>query len=1855
MAQDLLEDADFAACIAAIDEHFEPLTGYRLAEELRGVYGATRFTETQFAQPAIFAVQCGMVARLRALGLAPAAVVGHSVGEVAAAWAAGILDLADAVCVIVSRSRLQERTRGQGQMTAVALDGDTLQASLQEQGLGEDIQIAAWNSPRGATVVGHAPALEHLERRLKDQAVLFKRLDLDYPFHGPAMDTLKAPLRAALRDITPHSGTIPFFSTVTASRLDGRVLDGDYWWRNVRAPVRFAAAITEAHALSTVFLEVGAHTVLGGYLKDLIGADHEGRVLGTLKRDETAARAALDRAAARLWITGSPLVAEAFFAQPGRAIALPPYPWEHVPYWHAITAESSGLLYRYQSHPLLGAPVADQEDQWEQRLNRETLAFLNDHRVGDAVVFPAAGFVEVVLAMGRARWATAEVPVPALRLESLDILQPLVLEAGISRMLRSSWHDDGSIELRSRQELERSWTVHVKARVSRATRRIPVDLPGPGAHACTTPAEAHYAHTRAAGLDYGPAFQTLVAVSADPENAEGDLRLANGCDHNDYLLHPTLLDGALQMAAELLQENGLAEPGWGFVPTRVESLEFWPDAKPVARARIHRLRRHRHSLSMSLGLYDADGVLCCQAAVVRLRRLRLQLPEAARMQALVERWLPQRPHREPARSPARLREALEELWQRPGGLWQRFRDEYLPLAEVYLELAPIETDASSDADLWQTLLQDYPDCLPLTFLLGRLFLRTRGQGESLVPESAWRECRDELRHFGSHDLATALAPILQGFLTENPDAVVAEYGHATPALLPLIAEETRDAPWRLIHIAPQGLDEDPHEAPWRMASLGGAAATLGPLDVLVCWSATACADSSKDLPGLWERLRPGGHLLTVDWDEAYWQALLGLSPAEPDTVIPHAGSLDTIAHWSTPGGPRLRLLRKGEASTFTPHEPPSRAGWIALTGPGAPHDLATLLADVSGAPPLALEDWLRQSPDRDRLSAKMAELAGIVIGLARPEGRGATAPTPALLPTLMALKVLGAAAHKAPTPPRLRVLLQGDHAPGDTNPATPWAYAVNGFLRTVANEWPSLDWQVHWVTIGTLAHAALRAEIFATDSKEPECFWDADGRRLVRRVAHHREPEAVCDRDLPRRLDFSAPGPLNHLAWYPWTPETTDLSPREVEVQVHAAGLNFRDLMYALGALPDEALENGFSGPGLGLEFAGVVRRVGEAVSRVRPGERVWGVAPHSLATYVRTTAEALAPIPKGVDFAGAATLATVFVTAWYALIDLAQLKAGERVLIHGGTGGVGLAAIQIARHIGAQVLALAGSPLKRDLLRLVGVEHVYDSRQADFAETIRADGLDVDVVLNSVSGDAIRQNLALLRPFGRFLELGKRDFYADSPMGLRPFRNNLSYFGVDADQLFALHPQRLQQLFGECLKAFSEEALHPLPYRLFPAHEIHAAFRSMQQSRHIGKVVIDVRHALHPRARPLRRNDAPALTLDPEAWYVITGGLSGLGLAAALGLAGAGARRLALVSRSGLCRADDQATLETLRASVSELRLAACDVGDRLALQSLIVDLAQSGPLRGLIHAAGVIEDAMAEHLDGAQIERVLRPKTDGAWNLHLLTQGMPLDFFVLFSSITTLIGNPGQAHYVAANAYLEGLAHWRRQNGLPGTALGWGAIGDTGYLHRHAETRARLERHSGVRALSSRAVIATLLRLLAQGDHPPVIHVADVQWARLYHVLPAVHTARFGALLPPLPADATRDGEDDIETLLQTLNEADAKAALVRWLRESLGPILHLAADKIPVDQSLAQLGLDSLMAMEMTLVLEDRLGFKLPAFWLGDGPSLQVLAERLWDRRQRTPHDEPLDESAALARKHGATDSPEPYVPERARCGT
>jgi acyl transferase domain-containing protein/NADPH:quinone reductase-like Zn-dependent oxidoreductase/acyl carrier protein len=814
-----------------------------------------------------------------------------------------------------------------------------------------------------------------------------------------------------------------------------------------------------------------------------------------------------------------------------------------------------------------------------------------------------------------------------------------------------------------------------------------------------------------------------------------------------------------------------------------------------------------------------------------------------------------------------------------------------------------------------------------------------------------------------------------------------------------------------------------------------------------------------------------------------------------------------------------------------------------------------------------------------------------------------------------------AEAH-APQPPRLWLVTRGAQ-PVAGSPMSLAQTPLWGLGATLALEHPELA----CVRLdldpaggaGDTNHAgdadALAAELAAADDEAQLAY--RGGVRHVARLARRAARAIAPVAGQPFQLRASAYGALENLSVQPLVRRAPGRD--EVEIQVVASSLNFKDVLHTLGLLQAFSERAGIArsvDQPLGFECAGTVVAVGEGVAGRAVGDAVIATGQGCLASHVTTAAALVATRPAALSFAEAAALPTVFSTAIYALRRLAKLQRGERVLIHAAAGGVGQAAIQIARGLGAEVFATA-SPGKWAHLTAQGVAHVMSSRTLEFAAQVRerTHGEGVHVVLNSLAGEVIPRSLDVLAPGGRYVEIGKLGVWGAAQVA--SVRPDVAYHVFD---LADGGPALSASLLAETVAGFADGSLRPLATTVFPAGDAVGAMRYLAQAKNIGKVVV---------AMPA---DGDALPIRADRTYWITGGFGALGLAVAAWLVEHGATDLVLSGRTGPSD-DARAAVARLAQAGARVRALALDVTVRAQVAAALDDLAATlPPLGGVVHAAGVIDDGVMARLAWPRFAEVMAPKVLGAWHLHQLTRDLALDFFVCFSSVASVLGSPGQANYAAGNAFLDGLAHHRRALGLPALSINWGPWSGGGMASGVARRNRVRFAELGLTSLSPAQGVDVLGHLLRQ-DHPQVL-VLPIQWAAYLtqyqpHQRPRLLDA-FGA--------SGASGEGAAGRTAATIRQQLAQAApaartplLEGFLRQQLARVLGLASpDVIERDQPLFDLGVDSLMATELRSRLEGQLSVGLRATLIFNYPTLQALAHYLITDALRLP----IDEAAPVA---------------------
>lgn len=902
---------------------------------------------------------------------------------------------------------------------------------------------------------------------------------------------------------------------------------------------------------------------------------------------------------------------------------------------------------------------------------------------------------------------------------------------------------------------------------------------------------------------------------------------------------------------------------------------------------------------------------------------------------------------------------------------------------------------------------------------------------------------------------------------------------------------------------------------------------------------------------------------------------------------------------------------------------PNPGAWMILCDAGGTGDALAARLDSQGVPCLRLERPA-QPPSAAQLAARLADvswrrdqpLAGVVHlwSLDEPRCTEIDRAPEALadddeLGAISALAVVQAMARHTEPAGRLVLVTAGAQAAGAGAVLRPAAAGLWGLAGVIAVEHPELD--VLTIDLdgdAPVPDTAALAEALAAGRTGPRRLAVRGSQRLVPKLQQRAAPALVVP---PVRLAVGATRTLDGLHWEAGAAQAP--GPDQVRLRVVAAGLNFRDVLMALGMVPGIPVS-------LGAECAGVVESVGSTVTGLRPGDAVFGFAPDSLATEVTVPAAFVARWPSELGpLEIAAAQPAAYLTALLGLHRLAGLKAGQRVLIHAAAGGVGMAAVQLAQRAGAIVFATAGSESKRALLRRLGVAHVFDSRSLAFADGIRelTAGEGVDVVLNSLAGDFIGASVGVLARRGCFLELGKRDLWTEAQF--HAMRPDASYRIYDLGQQAHAERGLLGPLLAELLAALADGSLRPLPVRVFDFAQAADAFRFMAQARHTGKLVL--------RAPQAATTTAPLLR--PDATYWVTGGLGALGLHTARWLVNGGARHLVLSGRHAPGAAA-RAVLQDLEAQGATLLVRAADAGDVRQMRALLDEIAATlPPLRGVVHAAGALDDGVLLQQDTARFAQVLRGKAQGARILDALTRGLPLDFFVLYSAAGQLLGPAGQGPYAAANAELDALAHARRSAGLPALSVAWGLWREGGMAATMTGPGADIWTARGLAWIDTAPAFDRLERLLREGATQAA--VLPIDWSRFRARLPAGLEPAFfpapagtetapGAIAAGTPAARAEQW--------LALPGSQRRSAVLAHVGEQALQVLGLAPTTLVEPRlPLKEIGLDSLMAVELRNALTRSIGRSLPATLLFDHPSLEALTLYL----MRTLK---LDDTAAVA---------------------
>ncbi|WP_442509431.1 thioester reductase domain-containing protein [Novipirellula sp. SH528] len=827
------------------------------------------------------------------------------------------------------------------------------------------------------------------------------------------------------------------------------------------------------------------------------------------------------------------------------------------------------------------------------------------------------------------------------------------------------------------------------------------------------------------------------------------------------------------------------------------------------------------------------------------------------------------------------------------------------------------------------------------------------------------------------------------------------------------------------------------------------------------------------------------------------------------------------------------------------------------------------------------------------------------------------------------------------TNPRVYFVTRSATSIHESDPLTGLAASpLTGFCRVANNESNQFQW-----TLVDLESKPSDSEIddlvdeIASDNDEREVALRED-QRFVNRLQRvtldqipQRRSKAVLKNGQTAafKLQMTKAGVLEQLTLN----ETHRRSPGpdEIEIRVRAGGINFRDVMKALGMYPGTTEDLLWFGD----DFSGIVVATGANVNDIQCGDCVSGIAPYAFRSHITVDHRLAFKHPTNLSFEQATTLPTVFMTTHFAIKHVARMQQGEKILIHAAAGGIGQAAIQVAQHLGLEIFATAGSDEKRDMLKAMGVRHVMNSRTVQFADQIidLTAGEGVDAVLNSLAGEFVPKSLSVLAPLGRFLEIGKIDVYENSKLGLAAFKNNISYHMIDLAQIIAQKPGRIASILAELSSLFDSGTYRPLPHKVFPIEEAVDAFRYMAQGQHTGKNVLSF---------PADQTAASALSIGPctedgqllraDASYLITGGAGGFGWEIAKWMIRQGARHVVLISRSGPSE-DAAIEIESLRAEGVTIQDVRGDATKREDVERVIKQIhAESPALKGVVHAAMVLDDAFIADLNEERFAKVLYPKMLGAWNLHHFTRDIALDHFICFSSFSNVVGATKQANYNAGNSFLDALAHHRRASGLPALTLNWGALLDAGFVARNNKTAEYLD-GVGLKAFRISEALDVFAEMILRDT--ALVGAGRVDWKQLSKVSDAVATLpMYESVRQDMTPNPSNSG---LQSQLRSASQHERLEILCDFVASQVAGVFGIESANVDRETSLAQVGIDSLMAVELINRIETAAGTRIPMNRILRGPSVRELSHVIlelmseFDESEKDTPSKPAIEESAL----------------------
>ncbi|CAG8909895.1 unnamed protein product [Penicillium egyptiacum] len=1866
---------NFKEDIKRMDEALQQLPdgpNWLLYDELRQETSDSRVHEAEFSQPLCIALQIGLVNILRGWGIEPSTVVGHSSGEIVAAYAARAISMRTAIIIAYYRGKVAKPMEGLGAMVAVGLAPDEVTPYLTP-----GVVVACHNSPHSVTLSGDKDSVERAIERIKaaNSDTLCRRLTVKIAYHSDHMKKIGCEYEGRISSHIKHEqGMLPFCSSVTGETItDPRKLDASYWRQNLESPVLFTEAIQTLPASGTpVFLEIGPHSALAAPLRQLFRTlpARSPVYIPTLFRYDEDVQSQLLRTAGQAYASGMRVDLPSI-TEPGNTLTdLPPYPWQHDrPYWSESRLSREWRQRKFPHHEILGSRVVDTTDQepsWRNLVTLDNVPWLLDHVIQGAVTFPGAGFVAMVgeavqqlhpendsYSVRNTTFVTPLLFHEGDQIEMVTSLSPVEVADRVS----SGWYGFKIIV----HDGER-WTLHCQGQVRPGFDHPPEPFPI-SSYKRAVPSEGLYRVLQRSGIDYGPQFQGLEQITADPTGPRATATVLGnrGLPGSRYSLHPTAIDQCLQLMGVACAQGLPRHLTTIYVPAMINHLFIGPGGSPMPASARTKSGTRDGQLGDVIAMLDDRVVLSIQGAylfalendnidsgtgaagsVTHLEwksdidflpsSALLSTPQDYTSQAMNIKAVGQL-------SALFVLEAAEQIRDVDPisphfAKWKKFiQDAAFNMKangqrSIYPESSQWASLSSGDRqEMIQKVIAetkfsfDAPiaDCMRVVFDNCRQFM----SGESSPLEVLMK---DNLLHnfHGAHTQYADWKPFLPLLCHFNPGLRVLEIGAGTGSATAMALELLKSTSGERMYgqyvftdissgFMAAAMERFSHEQCMEYKVLD---ITMDPVeqgfdphsfDLIIASNVLHATPSlHSSLCHVHCLLKPTGRFLLHD--------------TSPEILMPNFTMGPFTGWWLGEDDDRAeqpyispeRWDRELRAASFTgtdvtayDQKPPYHINVSMLSRPvddiSIPSDIWLLTSNPTPSQwasdvELLFRDqgyttnWttLNQEPLKGKFIVSLLDLEGVPMG-SLPKSD---------------YEVFQRYIEQAQECQILWVTQSTSHTCSD-----PMFGLIHGLARTLRAEL-MLDLSVlevpAWDTEGAKAVIQVCKKIQRSrahslpDSEYEYTFHEGEikiGRYhwtpLVEQLSSPPSSEAS------RKLTLTTYGLLDTLHWAE-KEASYELNEGQVEVEMDYVGLNFKDMMVAMGFFGNKE--------DLGLEGSGIVLQVGPDVTDIMVGDRV--VLMHSgvLASNVVVPQEACLKLPQGLSMADAATMLTAYVTVLYSLLEIGALRKGQ-------------ASLRVLRIL--MIYATVGNDKKvAHLMENFGLrrERIFNSRNTSFQpDLMRATaGRGVDVVLNSLSGNLLHASWECVAKFGRMVELGKRDFITHGMLNMSLFEANRAFFGVDLAHVCKETPEVLKSTLATFSDWYRQGKIGPIhPVKIFDAVDIVSAFRYMQAGTHLGKIVVRMPSSVESLPPPVVKT-LPSFRSD--AAYLLIGGLGGIGRSVSTWMVEQNTRELVFLSRSAGRSEEDQAFIQELEAQSCQVTCVPGNVTNPKDVKEAVAKCTR--PLAGVLQMAVDLKDRPFLQMSHEEWEGALAPKVAGTWNLHHATLQHSLDFFVVFGSISGICGNSGQANYAAATTFLEAFTRYRRQQGLPSSILHLGVVGDVGAASRNSRFLQRVH-SSALHVLHEAEVIdglATAINISSLGgyDSNGVMAIGIAHTRRRadlpkevflggsdarFSIYPNLESTSAGlggdqsshanalkALLAQIQADPSLTGK--IETEVALLKE------LGKFISHNLtGQTQDQGPDSADDTEAMAGMAVDSLMAIEVRNWLRRSLGVEIP----------------------------------------------------------